>query len=456
VSTLSGLWDSDERNETIVTMGDNSLLDGFTVTDAADYGIYGSIADFTIENCTVIGNEEYGIRAIGGNVIIRWCFIQNNVDGIRHQGEGFTLTIENTQVRKNMRYGIFSQNSTPTIINSIVSESDLSEAGSAGIRMVNPTDSPVLHNTTIAHNKAEGISLVGSILPDVQNCIVYYNNGGGRQLAGFTADNAAYFSCIQDCNSVNFNISVEPQFAYFDPNNVRIAYVSPCRDAGNPLLSYDEQIDMDGKIRVYGAAVDIGAYEIDCEDVSNAMDWNADGIVNLYEFNFFSKAWLSHDPNDPAWRADPNLADPNLSEGWYDWKYRFNLDATSNSAYQVDLADLIVFAEEIPWLWQACWRTEFWPSEMMMSGIGERVLLGRSEMAFETQVIQEKSAQEQILDLANVIVQLEQIWLDEPDIQQTINADDWQRFIKAVYQSLFEIETESIQIEKMLDLTRPK
>jgi len=40
---------------------------------------------------------------------------------------------------------------------------------------------------------------------------------------------------------------------------------------------------------------------------------SANGVINLYEFNFFSRAWLAHDPNDPAW-----LAEPNLSEDWYD------------------------------------------------------------------------------------------------------------------------------------------
>lgn len=38
------------------------------------------------------------------------------------------------------------------------------------------------------------------------------------------------------------------------------------------MLDYDEQVDMDSKIiRVYGQAVDIGAYEIDCEDISNEI-----------------------------------------------------------------------------------------------------------------------------------------------------------------------------------------
>jgi hypothetical protein len=64
------------------------------------------------------------------------------------------------------------------------------------------------------------------------------------------ADEAAWYNCIQDCNSVNYNINVDPEFAYFDPNNMRIAFGSPCRKTGNPFLSYQDQLEMDRRDRV--------------------------------------------------------------------------------------------------------------------------------------------------------------------------------------------------------------
>ena len=447
--TLTGVIDPNTRTETIITMGNNTVLDGFTITGASQdgQGIYGSGADFVINNCNIVANEYYGLYAEDGNVTLKWCTVRNNkADGVYHQGEGFTLTVENCWVRESGQNGIYCLNSIPIISNSILSESNMAREGRAGIRMFYPTDTPVLYNNTISHNKGVGISLTGNTLPEVQNCIVYYNNDGGPQLSGFKADDAAWFSCIQDCNSVNFNISVEPQLAYFDPNNVRISYASPCRDAGSPLLAYDNQVDMDGRDRVLGSYIDIGAYEIDCEDVSHVLDWNTDGVVNLHEFNYFSRAWLSHDPNDPAWLTDPNLIVPHLSEGWYEWKYRCNLDTTGNSAYQVDLADLMVLVDESPWLWTACWKTETMQPEMMMSAGGDMLRTSEVDsMCLETQAVQEKTTQEQILDVVFAIVQLEQIWLVEPDIQQTINADDWQRFMEAVYQNLLELQTETVQ-----------
>jgi hypothetical protein len=270
-------------------MGDETLLDGVTVTGAAflGHGVYGYEVDFMIEKCIIGNNVSYGIHAVDSNVTARWCTIKNNgLYGIRHAGEGYTLTVENCWIMKNMQYGIYCQNSTPYVLNSIVSESDLNEAGSAGIRMFNPANVPVLYNNTFAHNKNVGISFTdnGTIndpndYPDVQNCILWYNNAGGEQFAGFSTE-YVYHSCVYDPNDpnginltpdVNYNISANPLFAYYDPNNVHITYGSPCKDAGNPAMSYDDQVDMDSRVRVLGTTVDIGAYEIDCEDIANYM-----------------------------------------------------------------------------------------------------------------------------------------------------------------------------------------
>jgi hypothetical protein len=331
-------------------------------------------------------------------------------------------------------------------MNSIVSEADLSETGNAGITMFNPWNRPFLQNMTVAHNKSVGIWRVGGALPEIHNSIIYHN--AGPALAGFTADEAAWYSCIEDANSVNYNINVDPQFAYFDPNNVRLSPASLCLNASSPYLDYSSQLDMDGNPRVYGAAPDMGAYELICDtNVSNEWDLNADGVINLHEYVYFARAWLAHDPDDPAWLADPNLVDPNLTEGWYEWKHTFNLDDTGLSAYRIDLADLLMFLEEAPWLWVACWRTDLQPEMTMLSFGGEHLKSTDMVISAKAEIltVQEKSTQEQILDLAFAVVQLETLWLEEPDIQQQIDPEKWQRFMEAVYGHLLELHNESVQ-----------
>jgi len=452
---LVGRIDETTRNDTIVTMGHETLLDGFTVTESSvlGQGIFGAEADFAVENCTIEKNDGYGIVATDGDVIVRWCnLLDNKADGILHQGADHVLVVENCWVRQSGRFGIACVNSTPVVRNSIVSESDMSEFGNEGIFLFNPTYSPLLQNVTVAHNNAAGLSLMGSNLPDIQNCIVYHNNNGGPQLAGFSADDAAWYSCIQDCNSVNYNINVDPQFAYFDPNNMRIAFSSPCRDTGNPSLSYTEQLEMDRKDRVYGLAVDRGAYEVTCEETSSPWDWNADGIVNFHEFGRFAAVWRAHDPNDPAF-IDPNHPDheyvtepnspgyvaPEAMALWYPDGCLYNFSIAGSSLYCIDVADLAAFVEDPPWLWMACWLEQ---GELLQMGFGEMGM-----MAFEVQPVEMESVESQMKRLVNVIGPLESLWLTDPDIQQEINAADWQQFMDALYDNLIDLYEGTIQIE---------
>jgi hypothetical protein len=62
----------------------------------------------------------------------------------------------------------------------------------------------------------------------------------------------------------------------------------------------------------------------------------------------------------------------------------------------------------------------------------------------EPPVVEEKSIQEQILDLQDSIQFLEQIWNQEPDIQQEMDPNAWKGFMDSVYQSLSELETQQV------------
>jgi uncharacterized repeat protein (TIGR01451 family) len=462
---LTGAAD-EERNDTVVRMMNNTLLDGFTVTGAAEYGIYSSGADFALENCTIEKNNSYGIYSINGNIAIKWCEIRDNRDeGILHLGTGYTLDIENCRMLRNSGHGVFCQNSTPIVRNSIVCENDLSEGGNAGIRILNPGYLPVLHNNTIAHNKDVGISFTDDGTandpndkdwPDVQNCILWHNNGGGEQFSGFSRSHIRY-SCIYDPNDpqgestvkdAHFNFTTNPKFAYNDPNNLHIAYDSPCKDAGSPYLSYAGQLDMDRKDRVYGLTADAGAYEITCEDISNELDLNADGLVNFVEFASLARAWLSRDPNDPALPTDPNLIDPNDFIGW---NPVWDLDGD----YAVGLQDLVLFAQETPWLWTACWLDIESLTLPQMASVGEEILMRSGnfvgledlQVSYETMKQPALSVDQQISQLQEAIAFLEQLWREDPAIQQVIDAEAWQEFMKTLHQGLFELRTGGVCTE---------
>lgn len=422
---LTGAIDPNTHNDTIVIMSDDTeldqttLLDGFIVTDAAENGIYGYGVDFKIENCQVNNHVENGVYAENGNVNIEWCLIENNGEhGIYHTGENKTLTLQNSKIFKCLKNGVYCQNSTPLIFNSVVFKNGFSENGFHGIYILLPSNTPTLYNNTIICNKKTGVSYFDSDpnylqnpdYIDLQNCILWYNNDGADQVIGLNPDNTAYYCCIQDCNDVTgrYNIDDEPMFAYTtEPNNIpdpnnpyHLSWTSPCKDAGNPLFDNDDAglYDMDAEDRISYGRIDIGADEVySCngnnnDDIYNALDLNSDGIVNLVEFSPFSEAWLSRDPNE---YSDPNFIDPNEIENWNSW---CNLDDTGTSQYVIDLDDIDVFLDD--WLWIACWKY----SQMhrfdnmmaaMMSGGGESMAM-MSESLFAESISFESAAFEPV------------------------------------------------------------
>jgi hypothetical protein len=200
---------------------------------------------------------------------------------------------------------------------------------------------------------------------------------------------------------------------------------------------------MDGQPRVQENRVDIGADEVSCEDTWHENDWTYDGVINYEEFVIFSKAWLSRDPNDPSLPSDPNLIDPNDFIGW---NPICNLDRTGDSAYRIDLTDLAAFCAQDNWLWEACWREDYWDVWGIRSG-GESMMMSMPMTGFETTStravqsvpVEEKTVEQQILELEKMIEFLEKIWLEEPDIQEVIDPKDWKDFMDAVYDGLIEL-----------------
>ena len=126
------------------------------------------------------------------------------------------------------------------------------------------------------------------------------------------------------------------------------------------------------------------------DDIFNRkVDWNADGIVNNYEFAMFSYVWLIHDPEDPAVVADPNYTDAETLAEWQEkWNDIYNLDGSvGTSQYVIDAGDLIVLAGE--WLDVPCWMQSLldkFDDDMAMAMGGESMMMmpmGFMSMAYE-------------------------------------------------------------------------
>jgi uncharacterized repeat protein (TIGR01451 family) len=400
VTTLTGYIDPNTSNDTVVIMGNETLLNGVVVRDSDVQGILGNGITCSIFNCRVTKNKQFGILAENSNVELKWCLLDDNkYDGIRHFEGVTSLAIENCQIIRNGQNGIYDANSVSIIRNNVICGNGSDGTIYFGIWLQSPKAVPIIHNNTIAYNHNEAFFYLDEYLnyinlPDIQNCIIWYNNDNGEQFAGYKPPR--HYSCIFDPNNAdganetidsNGNFSHKPDFAYpypTDPNvwvNIHLAPDSFCKEKGNPNnLLYTDQNDMDAEYRVADGRVDVGADEISCDNVYNVYDWNADGLVNLGEFKKFSQSWLAHDPNDPA-LLDPNdpmydeYHDPNSpyyispksQEQWHNEGYQWNFVSTNGSMYSIDVADLLYMLDDSPWLWTACWRHDIEEMQQQMS-----------------------------------------------------------------------------------------
>jgi len=477
-SILSGYISEMLRNETVVTMGHETLLDGFTVRDSSlerGQGILAEDLDFSLENCVVKTNFRYGVRALNSNVSIKWCVIDNNgFDGIYHDGNNVkAIIIKNSLILNNGQNGVYARLSTPQILNSQINFNGSEDvASSYGLYLFYPQAGTMIQNNTLAYNANQGIRVTDPNSPvEIRNCILWGNKlaDGQDQMTGNVV---AFYSCVYDPNDpyqtipdlIWNNISCDPEFAYDgDPNMIifRLIPGSPCIDRGDPSLSYEGQLDIDALPRVMGLNVDMGASEFnpDCSDVYNPWDFNADGLVNLYEFAKFSRAWLAHDPNDPAitdpnhldhwYRTDPNspgyVTDAQKA-AWYPDGPLLNVIAFGDSEYRIDLADLMVFIEYSPWLWSACWRTDIWHQQAMGMMLTQPEIGGQELLAVESQesiaVAEEASPEE---ERETILGLLEQI-----DVFIDVGGDDAEAWTELKYLlelNLIELESTINQSE---------
>jgi len=454
---LSGYIDEATRSNTVVTMGNNSLLNGLTIEEGADYAIYGSEIDYAINNCFIRDNYERGIYCKNGNLTIQWSEIYSNGrQGVYHEGSKYSLTVENCRIYDNKRDGVLTDASNAVILNSMIYQNGLEISPSAyyGINLLNPFSNPTIRNCTIAYNVNEGIRYTGAIQnhPNVRSSILFANNADDNYI-DLSGCKEPWHCCLTDPNNLDQpipdpprdargNIRTNPGFAYLYPvyGYFHLAADSPCINKGEPNVIGPDEVDIDGDDRDGDGLVDIGADEVVCDDTSHPIDWNGDGVINYEEYNIFSAAWLSCEPNFPG---DPN-----------NWNPLCNLDQYGNSAHKIDLADLIAFCEDDSqvWLWEACWRENYtlvWglrdgenESMAMKTGLGGSLAID-SNFA----IPEEKSIIQQILDLEAAIKFLEQIWLEEPEIQEVIKAEDWQDFMDTVYSNLYELQTQDVHTD---------
>jgi len=314
----------------------NSILTGFTITDANNYGVYCSGTSLAISNCIIKGNDT-GVYCHNSSPTLSSCVIEDNQAYGVHLASS-SPAIENNKIRENGSYGIYisDSSSSPTIKSNWICDNS-----SYGVRS-HCTSAELMYNT-IANNSGKGV-YVGSGSLTVSGCVIWDNED---DLDGCSAT----YSCISDCNNVGdanstHNICDNPLFV--DPNDgdYHLQVSSPCFNAGDPNYNAgDDETDIDGDPRVMRRRIDMGADEIrsvhnitqdswygyiqDAIDEANGGDEIVAYEDTYYEnvdFDGMAITVRSTDPCDPC-----TVADTIIDAGGSGYPVRFDSGEGSSS-----------------------------------------------------------------------------------------------------------------------------
>lgn len=287
----------------------DTVLDGFTITggnadgqsgyDSRGGGILIEIdCALTVRDCTIIGNRaEYsggGMHSIGSGgcaSAIENCRFVGNIAGVK--GGGISLDAE----------------SIPYLTNCLFA-GNLAATGGA---LYDTESYPRIINCTFTGNRAlaecGGVREHGGGV-QLRSCILWGNsdNSGSGESAQFQPRDDDWpntnYCCIQGWTGVLGgvgNTGANPCFAnpgYWDPNGTpldpnddiwvdgdyHLLLSSPCIDAGDPnYIAEPNQTDLNGRPRVIGGRIDMGAYEFrasrtlyvddDAAGLNNGSSW---------------------------------------------------------------------------------------------------------------------------------------------------------------------------------------
>ncbi len=319
--------------------GADTILESFTITggnangpahsDRDGGGMYNHTSSPTVTNCIFTGNKAShggGMLNVDGAPTVTGCTFKNNIASNGDLGGG---GMYNHNSSPKVTLCIFMGNSggplggggmfnaagsNPTMIHCTFSNNSAVVKG-GGIYNWNGS-MPILINCTFSGNSATDVgggmySFIGCSTT-LTNCILWGNEPNEIFDDG-TSSTTVTYSNVKGGYSGEGNIDADPLFVDADgldnipgtpDDDLRLAYNSPCLDAGNSTELWQAGIwkDLDGNLRyfdVYGVSdtgigpvtyLDMGAYEFSCSGLPG--DNNCDGVVNLLDLCILGNHWL--------------------------------------------------------------------------------------------------------------------------------------------------------------------
>jgi hypothetical protein len=270
-----------------VYMADGTTLEGFTLTQGATLnsgswfedwsggGLWCESTNASVSNCVLIANSaaDRGGGAFQGT--LNRCLIQGNSADFGGGAAGSILN--QCLLATNSAYWVGGGAYSSTLDRcTLVGNSASTGGGTSGCVVNNSVIfgnnasygsgacyASTLNNCTVANNAG------GAAVSTLHNCIVYYNNSP----TGYNyRDSSLNYCCTTPAPDGTGNITNAPLFVDLAGGNLRLQSNSPCLNAGN-IAYVSGDADFDGRPRVAGGAVDIGAYEFQSSNLNAFLSW---------------------------------------------------------------------------------------------------------------------------------------------------------------------------------------
>jgi predicted outer membrane repeat protein len=298
----------------LLCMGRGPLIQNSCIINNMANGIYLDISNINITNSIIANNRGIGIYDHIGFIKVYGCTIRNNAGGGIFSRETGKVFVENSTIELNGNYGIRASEPYGFYLNNSIIQNNIGNG--VEINDLETRWRGIVSNNIIKFNKGSGFD--GGIcgIHFVNNLIFGNNKAGIRQMMGFGAGTVfinntivknAYgielneaplymYNCIcrynnqqnircvlpeqilhgkifnsniEGINPDDFsgafidNIDADPLFVDTANYDFHLKDISSCIDAGTVDTTglYLPHTDLDGKPRVFGGRIDMGAYE---------------------------------------------------------------------------------------------------------------------------------------------------------------------------------------------------
>ena len=197
----------------------------------------------------------------------------NFIEGVMLLGGGGIFATSDRVDGQPVAFGI----AAPTIADNFVAANNAARSGGGIVVIDSEIEAATIVNNTIVANNGSGIYW-SQTFPAIANNLVAYNTWGlERENEGPAAATVRYNNVygtpvraevsahrgLDDLTGVEGNVSADPRLVEYTTGRLHLQPDSPCIDAGTDDAVGAGRSDIDGDLRILGAAVDIGADESD-------------------------------------------------------------------------------------------------------------------------------------------------------------------------------------------------